>query len=138
MSSANAAGSTTDSGSSLPSSSLSHSENKIFKKWRKEFSLLTGYGIDPGERALTINHRSCERWKKDLLNYSKCLVCSFTIFQLLTRHRSANTVHAQTSPAYWCKPHDSSLPLFAVRPHSFRRFLPRRRRSRALPRELPQ
>jgi inner membrane protease ATP23 len=82
MSSTNAAGPTADSGTSLPSSSLSQSENKIFKKWRKEFSLLTGYGIDPDERVFTINRRSCERWKKDLLNYSKCL--SAYVFQLLT------------------------------------------------------
>lgn len=79
MSSNNAAGPTTDSGSSLPSNSLSHSENKIFKKWRKEFSLLTGFAIDPAERVFTINRRSCERWKKDLLNYSKCLVSSVSI-----------------------------------------------------------
>jgi hypothetical protein len=52
------------------SNPLPPSENKIFRKWRREFSLLTGYGIDSEERVLTINHRNCERWKKDLLNYS--------------------------------------------------------------------
>lgn len=86
MSSNNAAGPTTDSGPSLPSSSLSlsPSENRIFKKWRKEFSLLTGYGIDPGDRVFTINRRNCERWKKDLLNYSKYLFCSVSHLPLLT------------------------------------------------------
>lgn len=49
---------------------LPPSENKIFRKWRREFSLLTGYGIDPEERVFAISRRNCERWKKDLLNYS--------------------------------------------------------------------
>ncbi|KAI9452334.1 metalloprotease ATP23 [Russula earlei] len=49
---------------------LPPSENRIFRKWRREFSLLTGYGIDPTERVDTINRRNCERWKRDLLNYS--------------------------------------------------------------------
>ena len=46
------------------------SENKIFRKWHREFSLLTGYGIDPEERVFAISRRNCERRKKDLLNYS--------------------------------------------------------------------
>lgn len=54
----------------LESNPLPSSENKIFKKWRREFSLLTGYGIDPEERVFTINRRNCERWKRDLFNYS--------------------------------------------------------------------
>src|ERR1700761_4493377 len=136
MSSNNAAGPTTDSGSSLQSSSLSTSENKIFKKWRKEFSLLTGYGIDPDERVFTINRRNCERWKKDLLNYSKYLVCSHFSVCLRMVYRPVNTVHAQTSQKCWCKHHASSLPLFAMRSHSFWRFLPRRRRSKAVPGKL--
>lgn len=90
MSNTNAAGPTTDSGSSLPSSSLSHSENKIFRKWRKEFSLLTGYGIDPSERVFTINRRNCERWKKDLLNYSPSI--QFMLKHL--QHAGANATPA--------------------------------------------
>ncbi|KAH9983273.1 metalloprotease ATP23 [Russula compacta] len=54
----------------LDTNPLPSSENKIFKKWRREFSLLTGYGIDPEKRVFTINRRNCERWKRDLLNYS--------------------------------------------------------------------
>jgi inner membrane protease ATP23 len=46
------------------------SENKLFRKWRREFSLITGYNIDPAERVFAINRRNCERWKNDLLNYS--------------------------------------------------------------------
>ena len=108
MSSNNAAGPTNDAGSSLPSSSLSPSENKIFKKWRKEFSLLTGYGIDPGERVFTINRRNCERWKKDLLNYSKYLVCSVSYFVVsYWWNRPVDTVHAQACQACWCKCHAS-------------------------------
>ncbi|KAH9991060.1 metalloprotease ATP23 [Russula vinacea] len=49
---------------------LPPSENKLFRKWRREFSLITGYGIDSAERVFTINRRNCERWKKELLNYS--------------------------------------------------------------------
>jgi inner membrane protease ATP23 len=55
------------------SNPLPPSENKFFKKWRREFSLLTGYGIEPEERVFAINRRNCERWKKDLLNYSTSL-----------------------------------------------------------------
>jgi inner membrane protease ATP23 len=54
----------------VPSNQLPPSENKLFRKWRREFSLITGYGIDPAERVFTINRRNCERWKKDLLSYS--------------------------------------------------------------------
>ncbi|KAH8989803.1 metalloprotease ATP23 [Lactarius hatsudake] len=94
----NAAGSTTDSGSSLPSSSLSPSENRIFKKWRKEFSLLTGYGIDPGDRVFTINRRNCERWKKDLLNYSPSI-------QFMFKH--LQQAGANATPAHFpCMPCD--------------------------------
>jgi inner membrane protease ATP23 len=90
MSSNNAAGPTDDSGSSLPSNSLSPSENRIFKKWRKEFSLLTGYGVDSAERVFTINRRSCERWKKDLLNYSPSI--QFMLKHL--KHAGANATPA--------------------------------------------
>lgn len=54
----------------IPNNQLPPSENKLFRKWRREFSLITGYGIDPAERVFTINRRNCERWKKDLLSYS--------------------------------------------------------------------
>ena len=49
---------------------LPPADNKLFRKWRREFSLMTGYGIDPAERVFTINRRNGERWKRDLLNYS--------------------------------------------------------------------
>ncbi|KAI9450513.1 metalloprotease ATP23 [Lactarius psammicola] len=98
MSNNNAAGPTTDSGSSLPPSSLSPSENRIFKKWRKEFSLLTGYGIDPDERVFAINRRSCERWKKDLLNYSPSI-------QFMFKH--LKQAGANATPAHFpCMPCD--------------------------------
>ncbi|KAH9963602.1 metalloprotease ATP23 [Russula dissimulans] len=66
----NTGGQTDPAEPSLVSKPPPPSENKIFRKWRREFSLITGYGIDPAERVFTINHRNCERWKKDLLNYS--------------------------------------------------------------------
>ena len=62
------------------SSPLPPSENKIFKKWRREFSLLTGYGVDPDERVYAINRRNCERWKKDLLNYSTSSIFSLHFY----------------------------------------------------------
>ena len=49
---------------------LPPSDNKLFRKWRREFSLMTGYGIDPAERVFAIGRRNCERWKRDLLSYS--------------------------------------------------------------------
>ena len=54
----------------LSETPLPPSENKLFRKWRREFSLITGYGVDPTERVFTINRRNCERWKKELLSYS--------------------------------------------------------------------
>jgi len=66
----NTGGQTDPAEPSLVSKLPPPSENKVFRKWRREFSLITGYGIDPAERVFTINHRNCERWKKDLLNYS--------------------------------------------------------------------
>ncbi|KAI0270105.1 metalloprotease ATP23 [Russula aff. rugulosa BPL654] len=41
----------------VPSNQLPPSENKLFRKWRREFSLITGYGIDSAERVSTINRR---------------------------------------------------------------------------------
>lgn len=65
---------------------LPPSENKLFRKWRREFSLITGYGIDSAERVFTINRRNCERWKKELLNYSTS--CSRPVlFFFLVRSR---------------------------------------------------
>jgi hypothetical protein len=72
----NATGQTTNPAAEPPliPNQLPPSENKLFRKWRREFSLITGYAIDPAERVFTINRRNCERWKKDLLNYStSCL-----------------------------------------------------------------
>ena len=73
MKSDNTAGQTDATEPPLISKLPPSSENKIFRKWRREFSLMTGYGIDPAERVFTINRRNCERWKKDLLNYSTSL-----------------------------------------------------------------
>jgi inner membrane protease ATP23 len=70
----NATGQTNPAEPPLIPNQLPPSENKLFRKWRREFSLITGYAIDPAERVFTINRRNCERWKKDLLNYStSCL-----------------------------------------------------------------
>jgi mitochondrial inner membrane protease ATP23 len=93
MSSDNTAGPTTNTSESP--NPLPPSENKIFKKWRREFSLLTGYGIDPAERIFTINRRNCERWKKDLLTYSAYLVFPFRFFA----HASFLFFFWQTGPS---------------------------------------
>ena len=59
---------------------LPPADNKLFRKWRREFSLMTGYDIDPAERDFTINRRNCERRKMDLLNYStSCLARSLAM-----------------------------------------------------------
>jgi hypothetical protein len=72
------------------SNPLLPSETKIFKKWRREFSLLTGYGMDPEERVFTINRRNCERWKKDLLNYSTSVFPLCLYIRSLSMHRQAH------------------------------------------------
>ncbi|ETW86748.1 Metallo peptidase M76, partial [Heterobasidion irregulare TC 32-1] len=48
--------------------------NRFFQEWTREFSLLTGYGISHDERVNEIGRRNCEKWKKELLNYSPSVV----------------------------------------------------------------
>ena len=67
-----------------PNNQLLPSENKLFRKWSREFSLITGYGIDSAERVFAINRRNCERWKKDLLNYSTSFLPILFILVMLT------------------------------------------------------
>ncbi|KAI0249463.1 metalloprotease ATP23 [Lactifluus subvellereus] len=75
---------------------LPPSENKIFRRWRREFSLLTGYGIDPAERVFTISRRNCERWKKDLLNYSPSV--QFMLKHLKLAGADATSAHFPCLP----------------------------------------
>ena len=93
---------------------LPPSENKIFRKWRREFSLLTGYGIDSEERVFAISRRNCERWKKDLLNYSTFVFPLHLYISLTGDVRPTSTVHAQTPQACRCSPHASSHPLLTL------------------------
>ncbi|KAI0323027.1 metalloprotease ATP23 [Amylostereum chailletii] len=65
---------TPSAGPSSASSPPPPPTDKFFRKWTKEFSLLTGVGIGHDERVFTINRRSCERWRKELLNYSPSVV----------------------------------------------------------------
>ncbi|KZV71027.1 metalloprotease ATP23 [Peniophora sp. CONT] len=62
------------SSSSAPAPSEASSSppkgNAFFRRWQREFSLLTGYGIEEDERVNTINRRNCERWKRELYHYS--------------------------------------------------------------------
>ncbi|THH09820.1 hypothetical protein EW146_g8565 [Bondarzewia mesenterica] len=60
--------------SAAGSSSTSASTNKLFQKWSREFSLLTGYGISHDERVYEIGRRNCEKWKKELMNFSPQVV----------------------------------------------------------------
>ena len=86
----------------ITNTQLPPSENKLFRKWRREFSLITGYGIDPTERVFTINRRNCERWKKDLLSYSMLfLPIQFSSLRSWVIYRPTSPVHAQTSQASW-------------------------------------
>ncbi|KAI0059423.1 metalloprotease ATP23 [Artomyces pyxidatus] len=72
-----AADASTPSTTSTPSS-----DNKLFRRWRREFSLLTGYGIPSDERVHEIGRRNCEKWKKELLNYSPSVVFMMKHLQL--------------------------------------------------------
>ena len=45
----------------------------IFNKWSRKFSVVTGIGITEEERLReleTHQHDVCNRWKKELMNYS--------------------------------------------------------------------
>lgn len=60
--------------------------NRFFQKWTREFSLLTGYGISHDERVNEIGRRNCEKWKKELLNYSQ-YPCVVVVVLLLVFYR---------------------------------------------------
>jgi len=45
----------------------------VFNKWSRKFSVVTGIGITEEERLReleTHQHNVCNRWKKELMNYS--------------------------------------------------------------------
>jgi inner membrane protease ATP23 len=48
-------------------------DTSVFKKWSRKFSVVTGLGITEGERMRELEahqHSVCNRWKKELMNYS--------------------------------------------------------------------
>ncbi|KAI0081177.1 metalloprotease ATP23 [Panus rudis PR-1116 ss-1] len=69
----------TESGSSPASAnpSTSSSDHSIFNRWSRKFALVTGIGVSEEERLaeLQAHHgRTCEKWKRELMNYSPAVV----------------------------------------------------------------
>ncbi|KAA1471463.1 metalloprotease ATP23 [Dentipellis sp. KUC8613] len=88
-----------EASSASTSSTTSPSTSRFFDKWRREFSLMTGYGISPEERRYTIAHNNCETWKKNLMTYSPPIV-------FMLKH--LKTVGADVRPEHLpCIPCDS-------------------------------
>ena len=67
----------TSAGSSSPS------ENGAFERWRRKVALITGLGVTEEERMRDmeeVHHRSCEKWKSHLMQYSECVRYGFVAF----------------------------------------------------------
>ena len=64
--------------------------NAFFRRWQREFSLLTGYGIEQDDRVNIINRRNCERWKKELFHYSAAqpIVFKHLAYEVIQAHQS--------------------------------------------------
>lgn len=48
-------------------------DKNLFSKWSRKFSVVTGIGITEEERLReleTHHNHACNRWKKELMNYS--------------------------------------------------------------------
>ena len=59
---------------SVGDNSNSPSDDSTFNKWRRTFSLITGLGVTEEERLADIDAyhgRTCEKWKRELMNYSQ-------------------------------------------------------------------
>jgi hypothetical protein len=77
----------------------------FFSKWSRKFSVVTGLGITEGERLReleTHQNNACNRWKKELMNYSGfALPPSSSPFgrDPLNTHNSrpSRSVHAETA-----------------------------------------
>jgi len=78
-------------------------DTSIFSKWSRKFSVVTGLGITEEERLRELEghqNKVCNRWKKELMNYSGFAWCplSHLLGIFLTRYsRSGRSFHAETA-----------------------------------------
>jgi inner membrane protease ATP23 len=67
-------------------SETSPEDTRTFDRWRKTFGVITGLGLSETERAreMELHHaRTCEDWKKHLMNYSQYHQCVLYFFHVL-------------------------------------------------------
>ncbi|PCH34084.1 hypothetical protein WOLCODRAFT_113138 [Wolfiporia cocos MD-104 SS10] len=58
-------------------SSIPDNDKPTFERWRRTFSMITGLGGTPEERQADMERyhgQTCEKWKRDLMNYSPAVV----------------------------------------------------------------
>ena len=62
---------------SAPQPTLSSEDQSTFEQWRLTFGVITGLGVTADERKAELERhqwRTCERWKRYLMNYSQSLL----------------------------------------------------------------
>lgn len=70
---------------SAPQPSLSSEDQSTFEQWRLTFGAITGLGVTADERKAELERhqwRTCERWKRYLMNYSQSILLTFIALQL--------------------------------------------------------
>ncbi|KAI0334437.1 hypothetical protein GY45DRAFT_1431638 [Cubamyces sp. BRFM 1775] len=62
---------------SSSSTDSNSSDLPTFERWRRKFSMITGLGGTPEERTADMeayHHKTCEKWKRELMTYSPAVV----------------------------------------------------------------
>lgn len=70
-----ALGSNSNTGRSQPKT-LDDSDSSVFERWQRAFADMTGVGQTAEQKADRLaehQHRSCEKWKNELVTYSQSL-----------------------------------------------------------------
>jgi hypothetical protein len=80
----------------------SGSSDGVFRRWSRKFALVTGLGVTEEERLdelRAFQGKTCEKWKRELMTYSKFGSRPPLTFFVLTSFgdRSSSGIHAQTS-----------------------------------------
>lgn len=69
-----------------PQAGPSSADQSTFERWRLTFGVITGLGVTAGERTAELERhqwRTCERWKRYLMNYSPAVVFMLKNLQLV-------------------------------------------------------
>jgi len=85
--------------STIPGPSSGSNSDSTFQQWRRKFGLVTGLGITEEERLEALQafqHKTCEKWKKELMNYSPAVV--FMLKRLEISGCPVNTMHLLCEP----------------------------------------